>query len=77
MNDSQNSYFRILEYDACEMVAIEIMENLNARNSENPSSHEYNAISGKIRIRLKQFSSEVNELRKKLSLASVTSALYP
>ncbi|KAK6645581.1 hypothetical protein RUM43_001858 [Polyplax serrata] len=67
----------IVEYESCEKVAWEIMENLNLRDVEKSSTQTYDALSAKIRIRLKQFGSEVNELKRKLNCASVASSLTP
>lgn len=53
------------------------MENLNLRDVEKSSTQTYDALSAKIRIRLKQFGSEVNELKRKLNCASVATSLYP
>lgn len=71
------SHFRIVEHDACEKLAREIMEQLTNRDREERSSKEYDALSGKIRIRLKQYSTEVTQLNDKLNLASYISSLYP
>ncbi|EEB18559.1 syntaxin-8, putative [Pediculus humanus corporis] len=67
----------IIEYNACENVAREIMESLNLRNSEENYGSSYDALSAKIRIRLKQFDSEVNDLKRKLNLSSTVSTLTP
>lgn len=53
------------------------MENLNLRNNEKTSSQSYYALSAKIRIRLKQYGIEVNELKRKLNSPSIISTLYP
>lgn len=70
-------FFRILEHDACEKLAREIMEQLTSRDREERSSKIYDALSGKIRIRLKQYSTEVKQLNEKLNLGSIVSSLYP
>lgn len=66
-----------MEHDACEKLAREIMEQLTSRDREERSSKIYDALSGKIRIRLKQYSTEVKQLNEKLNLASIVSTLYP
>ena len=53
------------------------MESLILRNSEENYGSSYDALSAKIRIRLKQFDSEVNDLKRKLNLSSTVSTLYP
>lgn len=53
------------------------MEQLTSRDREERSSKVYDALSGKIRIRLKQYSTEVKQLNEKLNLGSIVSSLYP
>lgn len=72
-----NVLFRLLEYQACENLSREIMEQLHARNKERPGTMSYDLLSGKIRVRLRQHGNEVNQLRDKLQLPSVVSHLYP
>ncbi|XP_055608175.1 syntaxin-8 [Uranotaenia lowii] len=58
------------DLDACERLSNEIQSQLVARNREAHLSREYSSISGQARVRLKQFSSELEQLNKKLSYIS-------
>ncbi|XP_055626634.1 syntaxin-8 [Toxorhynchites rutilus septentrionalis] len=64
------------DLDACERLSNEIQSQLVARNRENSLSREYSSISGQIRVRIKQFGSELEQLSKKLGYtsSSLTSA---
>lgn len=64
------------DLDACERLSNEIQSQLVARNREGQLSREYSSISGQLRVRLKQFGSELEQLNKKLSYisSSLTSA---
>lgn len=53
------------------------MEQLSLREREEKSSKTHDAISAKVRIRLKQYGTQVKQLNDKLSLASIISSLYP
>lgn len=64
------------DLDACERLSNEIQSRLVARNREGQLSRQYSSISGQVRVRLKQFGSELEQLNKKLSYisSSLTSA---
>lgn len=64
------------DLDACERLSNEIQSQLVARNREGQLSRQYSSISGQVRVRLKQFGSELEQLNKKLSYisSSLTSA---
>ncbi|XP_014215143.1 probable syntaxin-8B isoform X2 [Copidosoma floridanum] len=55
------------EYDACEGLAREIMEQLTLRNQQPRTSQTYASISANVRIRLKQYSNQVKELMSKIN----------
>lgn len=67
---------RLSDLDACERLSNEIQSQLVARNREGQLSRQYSSISGQVRVRLKQFGSELEQLNKKLSYisSSLTSA---
>ncbi|KAL0271590.1 UNVERIFIED_CONTAM: hypothetical protein PYX00_008640 [Menopon gallinae] len=65
----------ILEHESCEVLNRDILEQLNLRNSHDVSSKEYDALSARIRNRLKQYTNQVEQLSKKLKLASVVSSI--
>lgn len=58
------------EYNACEKLYREIMEQLTVRDGEPKVSQTYATLSVNIRIRLKQYSREVQQLKTKLEDAS-------
>lgn len=64
------------DLDACERLSNEIQSQLVARNREGQLSRQYSSISGQVRVRLKQFGSELEQLNKKLNYisSSLTSA---
>ncbi|XP_023705982.1 syntaxin-8 isoform X2 [Cryptotermes secundus] len=51
------------------------MEQLTVRSAEQKTSQEYARLSSAIRLRMKQYSSEVQQLKDKLSEASVTHSI--
>uniref|UniRef100_A0A1B0CP58 t-SNARE coiled-coil homology domain-containing protein n=1 Tax=Lutzomyia longipalpis TaxID=7200 RepID=A0A1B0CP58_LUTLO len=57
---------RITEYEACERLSREIQSQIVLRNREQRLSDEYSKLSGNVRMRLKQFSTELVSLEKKL-----------
>lgn len=63
-------YCRITEHDACERLSREIQSQLVLRNRQQSLSNEYSIISGTVRVRLRQFSTELDDLNKKLQLAA-------
>lgn len=68
---------RLTEHEACEKLCREIMEQLTVRSAEQKTSQEYARLSSAIRLRMKQYSSEVQQLKDKLSEASSTHSMYP
>ncbi|KXJ78640.1 syntaxin-8-like [Aedes albopictus] len=58
------------DLDACERLSNEIQSHLVARNRQGQLSPEYSSISGQVRVRLKQFGSELEQLNKKLRYIS-------
>jgi len=67
----------LTEHEACEKLYREIMEQLTLRSREQKTSQAYARISSAIRLRLKQYSSEVQQLKDKLSEATASHAMYP
>jgi syntaxin 8 len=63
------------EHEACEKLYREIMEQLTLRSREQKTSQAYARISSTIRLRLKQYSSEVQQLKDKLSEATASYAI--
>lgn len=68
---------RILEQESCEVLSRDILEHLNLRSTHDVSSKEYDILSARIRSRLKQYTTQVGELSKKLKLASFSNSMYP
>lgn len=60
----------ITEYHACEKLCREIMEQLTLRDGEPRTSQTYATLSANVRIRLKQYTREVQQLKNKLEEAS-------
>ncbi|CAL7941024.1 unnamed protein product [Xylocopa violacea] len=56
----------LTEYDACEKLFREIMEQFTERNKYSKASQAYASISANIRIRLKQYNREVQQLKNKV-----------
>jgi hypothetical protein len=67
----------LTEHEACEKLYREIMEQLTLRSREEKTSQAYARISSAIRLRLKQYSSEVQQLKDKLSEATASHVMYP
>ncbi|XP_053982477.1 syntaxin-8 [Hylaeus anthracinus] len=63
------------EYDACEKLFREIMEQLTARNRHSKTSQAYASLSVNIRIRLKQYNREVQQLKSKVDEALRSKAI--
>ncbi|KAJ8683849.1 hypothetical protein QAD02_019641 [Eretmocerus hayati] len=59
----------LTEYEACDALAREIMEQLMYRDRYHRTSEAYAHHSANIRIRLKQFTNQVQELRDKVNVA--------
>jgi hypothetical protein len=68
---------RLTEHEACEKLFREIMKQLTVRSGEQKTSQEYARLSSAIRLRMKQYSSEVLQLKDKLSEASASHSMYP
>ncbi|XP_033209690.1 syntaxin-8 [Belonocnema kinseyi] len=60
----------LLEYDACERLFREIMEQLTLRDREPRTSQTFAHLSANIRIRMKKYSGEVRQLKIKVEEAS-------
>lgn len=56
----------LVEYDACEKLFREIMEQFTARNKHPKTSQAHAKISANIRIRLKQYNQQVQQLKSKV-----------
>jgi hypothetical protein len=67
----------LTEHEACEKLFREIMEQLTLRSREQKTSQAYAHLSSAIRLRMKQYSSEVQQLKDKLSQASASHSMYP
>ncbi|KAF3425824.1 hypothetical protein E2986_06968 [Frieseomelitta varia] len=67
----------IPEYEACEKLFREIMEQFTARNKHSKTLQAYASISANIRIHLKQYSREVQQLKNKVDDALKSKAMYP
>lgn len=65
----------LIEHEACEKLSREIMEQLTFRSREQKTSQAYARISSAIRLRMKQYSSEVQQLKDKLSETSASHAI--
>lgn len=66
-----------MEHESCEKLQREIMEQLTERQKYPRTSNKYGTVSATIRLRLKQFNTEVQQLKEKLNTANVSSAMYP
>ncbi|XP_039305805.1 syntaxin-8 [Solenopsis invicta] len=60
----------LTEYDACEKLFREIMEQLTMRDGEPKTSKVYASLSANIRLRMKQYTREVQQLKCKVEEAS-------
>ncbi|XP_048513979.1 syntaxin-8 isoform X3 [Athalia rosae] len=58
---------RLTEHESCEKLFREIMEQLTLRNRESKTSQNYASLSAHIRLRMKQYSGEVEQLKDKLN----------
>ncbi|XP_060815697.1 syntaxin-8 [Bombus pascuorum] len=65
----------LTEYDACEKLYREIMEQFTARNKHSKTLQAYASISANIRIRLKQYNREVQQLKNKVDDALKSKAI--
>nr|CAD7261234.1 unnamed protein product [Timema shepardi] len=57
----------LAEHDACEKLLREIKEQLTIRSKEQRTSQEYARVSSSIRLRMKQYDSEIQQLKEKLA----------
>ncbi|XP_048513978.1 syntaxin-8 isoform X1 [Athalia rosae] len=57
----------LTEHESCEKLFREIMEQLTLRNRESKTSQNYASLSAHIRLRMKQYSGEVEQLKDKLN----------
>lgn len=67
----------MIEYDACEKLFREIMEQLTLRDKENRRSQAFGSLSATIRLRMKQYSTQVLQLKSKITEASKQHVMYP
>ncbi|XP_015516231.1 syntaxin-8 [Neodiprion pinetum] len=56
----------LTEYESCDKLFREIMEQLTLRNRESRTSQNYASLSANIRLRMKQYSGEVEQLKSKV-----------
>lgn len=66
---------RITEFDACERLSRDIQSQIVLRNREPRLSNEYSKISAGVRFKLKQFSTELQQLNANLSGASLRGSM--
>lgn len=69
--------FRLLEYESCEKLHRDIMEQMSLRSRETRTSEKYARLSATVRMRLKQYNNEVDQLRVKLQEAARSKLMYP
>jgi hypothetical protein len=67
----------MIEHESCEKLYREIEGLLNVRDLEHKSSEKYILYSSQIRLRLKQYADEVQQLLHKLRGLSTSMAMYP
>ncbi|XP_060519708.1 syntaxin-8 [Cylas formicarius] len=65
------------EYESCEKLQRDIMELMTERQQFSRSSDNYSQLSANIRLRLKQFNNEVDQLKNKLDISTVSGAITP
>lgn len=70
-------FFRLGEFELCEKLHRDITDLLNKRSAELRTSDTYARLSSSVRIRLKQFDAEVQQLSNKLRDATTTRQMYP
>lgn len=68
---------RLTEYDACEKLFREIMEQLTLRDREPRTSQTFINLSANIRLRMRQYSGEVQQLKIKVEESSKQRNMYP
>ncbi|CAH1179470.1 unnamed protein product [Phaedon cochleariae] len=67
----------LLEYESCEKLYRDIMEQLTIRQKYSRTSDKYAQLSANIRLRLKQFNNEVDQLNKKLDVSAKSGNITP
>nr|XP_023019903.1 syntaxin-8 [Leptinotarsa decemlineata] len=67
----------LLEYESCEKLHRDVMEQLSLRQKHPRTSEKYNQLSANIRLRLKQFNNEVGQLNQKLESTSKLGSITP
>lgn len=68
---------RLLEHESCKKLQRDIMEQLSLRSTETRTSEKYARISATVRMRLKQYNNEVEQLRLKLQESAKSELMYP
>lgn len=65
----KNSFFllRLNEYEACDSLRREIMEQMTLRDQEPRTSQAFVNLSANIRLRLKQYTHQVQQLKNRVS----------
>ncbi|KAI4497022.1 hypothetical protein M0802_007768 [Mischocyttarus mexicanus] len=66
----------LAEYEACEKLFREIMEQLTIRERESETSQAYASLSANIRLRMKQYNREIYQLKTKVEEASKSRTIY-
>lgn len=70
-------FFRLIEHESCEKLHREIEALLNVRELEHKSSEKYVLYSSQVRLRLKQFTDEVQQLSYRLRGLATSKTVYP
>uniref|UniRef100_A0A8D8WAK5 Uncharacterized protein n=1 Tax=Cacopsylla melanoneura TaxID=428564 RepID=A0A8D8WAK5_9HEMI len=65
----------LAEYNTCENLYQKIVGTLQLRNNQPKNSDEYSRISATIRVQLKQYSNEVNQLKVQLQTVAASNTL--
>lgn len=58
--------FRITEYESCDRLSSDIQAQIAKRNQKPRLSDDYSKLSATVRVRLNQFSNELNQLNSKI-----------
>lgn len=66
-----------MEHDTCERLQRDIMEQLNNRSKERRTSDQFARLSASIRLGLKQYSGQIEQLKQKNDKASMYRLMYP
>ncbi|XP_072397038.1 syntaxin-8 [Diabrotica undecimpunctata] len=67
----------LYEYECCEKLYRDIMEQLTQRQKHPRTSNKYSEVSAVVRLRLKQYNEEVSQLHQKLESKSGTGSITP